>query len=72
MLVTNYSWRIHLSESGDGVATINAWATIKNTHETRYMRMIKKKCNIDRTSKSPVCNKFKFGSKNLVQNILLL
>jgi hypothetical protein len=43
MLVTNYSWRIHLSESGDGVATINAWATIKNTHETRYMRMIKKK-----------------------------
>lgn len=72
MLVTNYSWRIHLSESGDGVATINAWATIKNTHETRYIRMIKKKNATLIEPQNHPCNKFKFGSKNLVQNILLL
>jgi hypothetical protein len=35
MLVINYSWRIHLSKCGGGVATINAWATIKNIHETK-------------------------------------
>jgi len=43
MLVINYPWRIHLSECGGGVATINAWATIKNTHETKIHAHDKKK-----------------------------
>jgi hypothetical protein len=43
MLVINYPWRIHLSECGGRVATINAWATIKNTHETKIHVHDKKK-----------------------------
>ena len=48
-LVTNHSWRVHLSELGGGVTTGGIELFPKNAHDTRFLCMIVT-CTIDRTT----------------------